>query len=546
MVFVSFLVTIYYNVIIAWSLYYLFAGMKKEMPWAECGRDYNSMECYSREQADACIKDQSEPPYTLTYWNNTCIEIKKVCEYYNYWYAPSAVDQFDNAVCFGNERYTPLQKVYARIFPSEDYFNRKMLGMEEGTSWQNYGLPQWENVLCLLGAWVIVCLCLINGIKSSGKAVYFTALFPYLVITIFLIRGAFLDGAKEGIKFYVTPDWNRLGDFQVWADATTQIFYSLSNTLGGLVTLSSYNRFNNNCQRDSFIIAFANCFTSVYAGFATFSILGYMAKQSGVGIGDVIQTSTGLAFIVYPQAVLSLPITPFWCFIFFVMLITLGLDSAFAMTETLTTAIMDQWPQLRKKLRLVVISTSVVMFILGLSMTCPGGIYMYMLFDSYAVSWSLLILAFLEVMFVSYVYGFKNFFENIAEMSIKIPKLVKYYWLSTWLFFGPIILPILTITSFIFYSPASYGDYVFPKGYQSLGWLMASTPAFIMAAMPIWEYFRRKKKGMETWREMFRATEKWREHAKLEQLKHANKEDTFSDNGIDNPSFSSNEDHSTD
>jgi hypothetical protein len=73
-----------------------------------------------------------------------------------------------------------FQQVYARRSPSEDYYERVMLGYMEDTTWENYGSVRWQLALCLLCAWVIVGLSLIKGVQSSGKVVYFTALFPYL------------------------------------------------------------------------------------------------------------------------------------------------------------------------------------------------------------------------------------------------------------------------------------------------------------------------------------------------------------------------------
>merc|ERR1712130_292304 len=114
------------------------------------------------------------------------------------------------------------------------------------------------SFLCLAIAWVIVCLCLIKGVQSSGKVVYFTALFPYLVLVILLIRGATLDGAYDGILFYVNPTPEKLKgllNINVWSAAATQIFYSLGPSFGGLITLASYNKFSNNCHRDAMLIA---------------------------------------------------------------------------------------------------------------------------------------------------------------------------------------------------------------------------------------------------------------------------------------------------
>ena len=78
------------------------------------------------------------------------------------------------------------------------------------------------------------------------KVVYFTATFPYVILTAIVIRGVTLSGSTEGLKFYLKPDISKLGEIKVWRDAAAQIFFSLSNTLGGLTALASYNRFHHN------------------------------------------------------------------------------------------------------------------------------------------------------------------------------------------------------------------------------------------------------------------------------------------------------------
>lgn len=50
------------------------------------------------------------------------------------------------------------------------------------------GTPIWDLTLCLLASWVIIFVIVARGVKSSGKAAYFLALFPYVVLIILLIR----------------------------------------------------------------------------------------------------------------------------------------------------------------------------------------------------------------------------------------------------------------------------------------------------------------------------------------------------------------------
>merc|ERR1712117_217843 len=352
-------------------------------------------------------------------------------------------DESGRLTCFNGTQDVDLNNVYARVSPSEDYFKRTMLGLEEDTTWENVGGLRWQLVLSLAIAWLIVCLCLIKGVQSSGKVVYFTALFPYLVLVILLIRGATLDGAYDGILFYVYPTQEKLQgllNINVWSAAATQIFYSLGPSFGGLITLASYNKFSNNCHRDAILIAFSNCATSIFAGLVIFSIVGFMAHEANLPVADVIQGGTGLAFIAYPSAVTQMPLPPIWAFLFFTMLITLGLDSQFTMVETITTAVMDQWPQTRVHKGKVVIGASVLGFLLGLSCTTHGGIYMFSLIDSYASSWGLLICAITEIILVMWVYGFKRFLANIKNMGIKIPMFMKVYWVGMWVVVTPLVL----------------------------------------------------------------------------------------------------------
>ncbi len=76
-------------------------------------------------------------------------------------------------------------------------------------------------------AWLAVFFVLVRGIKSVGKAVYFTSTFPYMILTALLINAVVRDGAVDGIIFYITPQWHRLADPKVWSAAAGQVMAAL-------------------------------------------------------------------------------------------------------------------------------------------------------------------------------------------------------------------------------------------------------------------------------------------------------------------------------
>ncbi|XP_073505889.1 sodium-dependent proline transporter [Phyllobates terribilis] len=452
------LVAIYYNMIIAYVLFYLFASLTSSLPWEHCGNWWNT---------DLCLD------HHLIRTSNSAMPIN----------------------------------ISSTVSPSEEYWSRYVLHIQGSSGIGDPGRIRWNLCLCLLLAWVIVYLCILKGVKSSGKVVYFTATFPYLILIMLLIRGVTLDGAWIGVKFYLTPQFDHLLSSKVWIEAALQIFYSLGVGFGGLLTFASYNTFQQNIYRDTFIVTLGNAFTSILAGFAIFSVLGYMSKELGVPVDQVAKAGPGLAFVVYPQAMTMLPLSPFWSFLFFFMLLTLGLDSQFAFMETIVTAITDEFPYyLRPKKAFFSLIICIVLFLLGLVLTTEGGMYWLVLLDDYSAGFGLLVLVITFCLVVSRIYGIKSFCRDIQMMLGFKPGI---YFKACWAFLSPVTLIGLLAYSIIKYQPSKYGNYQFPYWSEALGILMGllscmMIPIGMLVAVlkeegTLWERIRQASRPAMDW-----------------------------------------------
>ncbi|KAJ4930371.1 hypothetical protein JOQ06_019375 [Pogonophryne albipinna] len=185
-----------YIVIIAWAFFYLFSSFSADLPWATCGHEWNTESCL----------DPSHPNVSL-----------------------SMASSLNTAL------------------PVMEFWQHRVLKISRGI--EDVGSLRWELVFCLILTWVLCYFCVWKGIKSTGKAAFFTATFPFIMLFVLLIRGVTLPGAMDGIIYYLYPDISRLSDPQVWMDAGTQIFFSYAIGLGFLTSLGSYNTFNNDCYK---------------------------------------------------------------------------------------------------------------------------------------------------------------------------------------------------------------------------------------------------------------------------------------------------------
>ncbi|XP_034830023.1 sodium-dependent proline transporter-like [Maniola hyperantus] len=476
------LISIYYMIIVAWTAFYTFISIGGDMAWGSCENEFNTDYCYSGAYDKACRVNNTGDAADLTYYMRRCMSIGEICQM-------TGLEPYDGKNCWNGTEIIPWFNNVNRVLASEEYYNERVLG-RGGATWENWGSIQWHLVGCLFFCWVVAFLCVIKGVQSAGKVVYFTALFPYVMLTALLIRGVTLDGASDGILFYLLPDWGTLLTARVWGDAASQIFYSFGVACGSLITLASYNNFHNNCQFDAIFVCLTNFGTSIYAGFAIFSVLGFQAQMMGVSVDDVAEQGPGLAFVAYPEALLQMPIPQFWSITFFFMLFILGLGCQFAGIEAINTAIVDQWPQLRKRYWMVTASTCFTCFLLGLPMCFSGGVYLFTLLDMNTASWAILLIGMAECTAVSWSYGINRAMRDLASMNMKLGIVMRTYWKATWMVTVPVASISVLVFVFANWMPPGYEDYVFPLFADLLGWAIGLSTLVFFPIGVCWVLYR--------------------------------------------------------
>uniref|UniRef100_A0A671TJ65 Transporter n=1 Tax=Sparus aurata TaxID=8175 RepID=A0A671TJ65_SPAAU len=420
-----------YSIVLAWALLYLIYCFRDPLPWTTCSNPWNTGRCQIR---------------AVNSGNLTA----------NWTSHKSSVSEF---------------------------WERGVLSMSRGI--EEVGSVQWELLLCLLASWVICYFCIWKGVRSTGKVVYFTAVFPYVMLAVLLVRGLTLPGALQGVKYYLYPDPSRLADLQVWLEACTQVLFSYGVASGAMITLGSYNKVKNNCYRDSLWLCALNSCTSFVAGFAVFSSLGFMAHEQGMPINMVVESGPGLAFIAFPQAVTMMPLPQLWAACFFIMLFLLGLDTVFAGLETLTSSVIDMFPgQMRRPWRreIFLIFFCSFCFLIQISLTTQGGVYLFQLFDYYGSNGAcLLFVCLVECVAVGWAFGADRMCDMVEDMTGQRPWLI---FKLCWRYITPLICTVCFICSFLDSQPlTSSGGHVYPDWAYRLGWVITISP---VVPVPIW------------------------------------------------------------
>lgn len=369
-------------------------------------------------------------------------------------------------------------------------FGIKWAGNEEAFFF-SYILGRTEHIGCfgnlqcpvVIGnfiTWALMYMIISRGIKMIGRVINWFVILPWVLLLILIVRGMTLPGASHGLDFYLKPDLSLLLEPGVWLAAYGQIFFSLSLGFGVMVAYASYLPKDADIHTDAWVVSFANCLTAYFAGFAVFSAIGYVAVMTGQPIDSIAEAGPGLAFIVYPTAIAQLPggiiVQSVFGLLFFLMLLAIGIDSAFSLVEAMVTGFKDSFNLQRKS---VTFWVCVAGFTIGLFYAWGSGIYWLDIVDHW-MNWSLILVGLVEAVLIGWFFNVRKASADIdATSRIKFGRL----WTVAIKYVTPTVLTLILISNIVDEFNSPYGNYPV-WSLMIAGWFLITAIMAVSIYMP--------------------------------------------------------------
>lgn len=227
-------------------------------------------------------------------------------------------------------------------------FNSQLTFKEQFDVFQASWRPLVCGVAFILLTHFIVSRGVEKGIEKASKIMMPALL---VILIIMAVRVAFMPGAAEGYKFFLSCDFAEAFKAETIMMAMGQAFFSLSVGMGCMVTYASYFKQSNNMISTSFNVSILTLLVSVLAGLVIFPAVFSAGLQPTEG--------ASLVFVTLPEIFKGMPLASLWSAIFFLLVILASLTSTISFHEVLTAYCAEEFKLTRKKAALVTTVVSI-------------------------------------------------------------------------------------------------------------------------------------------------------------------------------------------
>lgn len=349
-------------------------------------------------------------------------------------------------------------------------------------------------VVCLGISWAFIYGCIRNGASQVGKIVKYTVFLPVLMLIILAVKGMIgNEHLGAAMKALFVPKWSAFKDPKLWINAMGQSFYSLSIMMAIMFAYGSFLKKNANIAVDSIIIAFADLGISVLSGVVLFTTM----YSTGMNVNNMSASGVATAFIIYPTAIVQLTtikaVNAVFGFVFYFMLCTLAIDSAFSILEGVSTAVSDKF---RLQKRKTTFTIAVIAGIISIVYITGAGLGWLDIVDTWTNQYSLIIIGILEAIFVGWVFKPKKVLDEINKNTVKF-KMPRWWFETSVKILAPLCLVILFVWQIV---ELGKNDFRYSKDYNLAaeiigGWLI--TILIFASGFVVKIICKKTKKGQE-------------------------------------------------
>ncbi len=313
------------------------------------------------------------------------------------------------------------------------------------TSWDvvGYTIPI-PVLIALVVAWALIYYCIRDGASSVGAVVKYTVFLPLIFLLIMAVKGCSMPGAMEGLKMFFIPQLSAFKDASLWIDALGQVFFSLSIMMSIMIAYGSYLDDNSNLAVDCIIIALSDAGVSILSGIVMFSTMG------GVGMLDSISASgIATAFIIYPQAIVNLTsngtVNMIFGIIFYLMLSTLAIDSAFSIIEGVSASVADKFKLKPQKTTMAICAVAAV---ISLLYATRAGLAWLDIVDNWTNQINLIVIGVVECVTVGWLFNIEKVWKEVNRNTVNF-KMPKFWFVNSIRIAAPVILTVLFVWNLV-------------------------------------------------------------------------------------------------
>lgn len=324
-------------------------------------------------------------------------------------------------------------------------------------------------LLSLAIAWFAIYYCIKDGASSVSKVVKYTVFIPVILLLILAVKGFTMSNTGAAMKALFVPKFEAFEDPTLWVDAIGQSFYSLSIMMAIMIAYGSFLDDKSNIVEDVMIIAISDFLTSVLSGIVLFTTM----YGCGMTVDDMSASGISTAFLIYPMAIVQLTdvgwINAVFGFIFYMMLITLTIDSAFSIVEGISASISDKYGISKKKTTVAIILVAAV---ISLIYVTGSGVAWLDIVDNWTNQYNLLIVGVLECVLVGWFFKPKKVLTEINKNTKKV-KMPAFWFYAAIMVIAPLALLGLTVWNIYVLvrdSGGLYGGY--PVYANVIGWVI--------------------------------------------------------------------------
>ncbi|KAF2887133.1 hypothetical protein ILUMI_19040, partial [Ignelater luminosus] len=342
------IISSYYSAITAFSLFYLFRSYLYVLPWSICQKEWANS-CVTFED----IKNKSLGNYILS------------------------------------EELFLFKKVLNLKYPDD---------LNEGI-----GAPNIEMIMYSFSIWLVIFLLLSRGIKTIFTLLYCMLCIPFFIILALVVRVTHFDGADIGISYLFRIDWANILSPKVLHAAVMQCCFSLTQGVGVVTTYASLNEYNYPAKAISIVVVLTDMIVSITFGIMNFSVMGTVAWNLNVSMGEIPKFNAESMFIYYLEAFDSIKCgSRLYSVLLFFIIFVISLGSLQGLQMLVVTQLRCFFPKW-KYWHLAMISTG-ISFGLSVLYFTPGGAYLIKLVNTFGCDMVLGTLVIIILVAICYNY----------------------------------------------------------------------------------------------------------------------------------------------